>query len=190
MAIEFASVIKPIKLLIMKTAFAFLLLFVTLVGCSQKPDPKIIALQKRVDALSDIVKQDHIDATNALWLAINNTKDESELITKVENYYRATTNIETRVQSFEGGINPATGLPTDLNYGRITLLETKFANLVSTINGKRPVSASPKTSNSSNVPDDVMAQIRADAEKQFPNDYDEQVYIINQQIEAWQKLNP
>jgi hypothetical protein len=79
-----------------------------LAGCTQRPDKNIDALQKQIDIIQDMVQQNHIIATNAMALAIstsklagNNTADETEIITKLENYYRATTNIESRLQRLE-----------------------------------------------------------------------------------------
>ena len=40
------------------------------------------------------------------------------------------------------------------------------------------------------IPATVYEGIAADAEKRFPGDYDEQVYIINEQVTAYKKLHP
>lgn len=40
------------------------------------------------------------------------------------------------------------------------------------------------------IPSDVYDGIAADAAKRFPGDYDEQVYIINEQVTAYKKLHP
>jgi septal ring factor EnvC (AmiA/AmiB activator) len=40
------------------------------------------------------------------------------------------------------------------------------------------------------MPADVAAQIRADAERRYPTDYEMQAFVIKEQTEAWHKLNP
>ena len=40
------------------------------------------------------------------------------------------------------------------------------------------------------IPADVFQAISEKAAKDFPNDYDEQVFIINEQITAYKKLHP
>ncbi len=40
------------------------------------------------------------------------------------------------------------------------------------------------------VPPEVYQQIAAEAARMFPTDYDEQIFVINKQVEAYRKLHP
>ena len=52
----------------------------------------------------------------------------------------------------------------------------------------RTVSATPK--NGRDIPSGVMDKIRAKASKDWPDDYQMQVFVINEESDAWRKLNP
>jgi hypothetical protein len=47
----------------------------------------------------------------------------------------------------------------------------------------------PAPRTSKHVPDNVFYRIRADAEAEYPHDYEMQRYVIKKQVEAWEELN-
>jgi len=68
---------------------------------------------------------------------------------------------------------------------------TTLSNLISTLNLSKSIPRVAATAPSRGQPPaDVAAQIRAAAQKLWPNDYEMQVYEINKQADAWRKLNP
>ena len=71
----------------------------------------------------------------------------------------------------------------------ISDMELRLANLEKLAASNTSTSEGEQSQSSVQMPASVAAQIRADAEAQFPNDYEEQVFIIKQQTEAWYKLH-
>jgi outer membrane murein-binding lipoprotein Lpp len=86
-----------------------------LCGCNNSADKKITRLESQVsnlqeqcDHLKALIDDQHAYSTNAFELACDaikitklNSDNDSDIITKVEHYYRATTNIEARLEHQE-----------------------------------------------------------------------------------------
>jgi outer membrane murein-binding lipoprotein Lpp len=182
----------------------FIALAAMLAGCSQKPDPQVAELEKKVDQLSaqlDANKK-YIDAVSDL-VNINyalQTNQESVLASKIDLY--KTANIPTVIDPATGlpltnalaEIDPATGLPLPLVETRLSKLESQYSNLVKTVNGKAavrsPSQAELMAAYQNAIPADVLAQIRAEAQKTFPTDLEMQNFAIKQQADAWLKSHP
>jgi hypothetical protein len=96
----------------MKFSLCSLVLVLAICGCGKNSNTKLenrlTNLEARVELLKTIADQNTIIATDALRIGTNafgladtDTDQISELITKLGNYYRATTNIEARLETLE-----------------------------------------------------------------------------------------
>lgn len=155
----------------MKTMLSILLPVILLSGCG-KPDPKIATIESRMTImesnLNDVVRRQN-NASNVMQ---SQMEIDQTIYTNLESV-----GVKQVIEDAEYKINAYD----------IADIRTIITNLSHTISG-RPIVRTQHVP--SPVPEDVMDQIRADAEKEFPNDYDEQLYIINQQVQAWVKLHP
>jgi hypothetical protein len=160
----------------MKTVTAFLLLAALLCGC-QKSDPQIAKMEIQITLLESNVA--NLDGqANRRWMDATNEKAIDMQLLEMEQ-----TNNDVYEQL---------NIMLVTHEVEIETLQNQMTNLslripIHSVQSATKTVASPQ---GNKVPEDVLAQIRADAEKQFPNDYDEQVFIINEQVTAWRKLNP
>ena len=122
--------------------------------------------------------------SSALSLGETNTFNTHALIGGVYELLSGVSNLNVRVLALETPnpilINPKTGLP----YGSIP---ADFSHYHIDMTTGLPVL---NTNPSSQMPADVAAAIRADAERRYPTDFDMQLFVIKKQTEAWHKLHP
>ena len=169
-----------------------------LCGCNRdaKPDPKIAELETRVTkmeadlalltirfyAQTNLVADDSrfINAIYAVQTNLTNLTKQADYSTRdISGLSNRVANLETLaadVQTFQ--------LAARRLSDRVANLETLAASQTT-----RPAPPSVQSYAPGQMPASVAAQIRADAAAQFPNDYDEQVFIIKQQTDAWHKLH-
>jgi hypothetical protein len=165
----------------MKNLLCILAAVMLLCGCNQN-DARIRKLEQRVDVLQQSQSNSLASVETALSKMLRIVSDD-------QSNWQAMLPLLEKQATPE--IDPATGLPpqmaTDL---RVTALETQFSNLIATINGRRATTPTQNHATAGNgMPADVAAQIRTDAEKKWPAQYDMQVYEINKQVEAWNQLH-
>jgi outer membrane murein-binding lipoprotein Lpp len=168
------SIHTPQQIHIMKLQVVSLLCIIIvgtalLCGCHQKPDPKIAELESQVKTLSEEIDK-LASATSRLGTNISVNLDFLDAV------YNVQTNLSNQIDDQQ--------LDISAMKGRLANLETLAPNQIT-----RPAAASVQRYAPGQMPASVAAQIRADAAARFPNDYDEQVYIIKQQADAWYKLH-
>jgi hypothetical protein len=159
----------------MKTILA-ILAAALLCGC-QKSDPrdaKILALETTVSNLQ--VRMDrNRDIVNSNF--VNNDQTFSDISAMFGTNIIALRLLGDRLLAVEI---------------QSSLLQFMLTNSVA----KPPVRAQPyiarpaQPAQPGQMPADVAGEIRAMAQREWPNDYDMQLFVIKQQTEAWHKLHP
>ena len=156
-----------------------------LCGCN-KQDSKIAQLETRIVALENQNAELKTSCDSLASQATNCAKSIDLIFTLVTNSVVTPFDPNAPLDVNTGLVNPLYHLDE-----RVDSLSVTLSNLISSLNAAHPalirvpVSATRPTQ----MPADVAAQIRAEAERRYPTDYDMQIFVIKQQTEAWQKLN-
>lgn len=139
-----------------------------------------------------------------LELAVSQAKEDAyqarqENIKTLENEESNLVSTAARMEGFERRFTNAMWADLQLgqqvllmasNYDRLTNAAARplpMARGPAAVPAARPAAASALRAG---IPATVFEAIAADAEKRFPGDYEEQVYIINEQVTAYKKLHP
>jgi hypothetical protein len=147
-----------------------------LAGCGkQQPDPRIAEMQGKITMLE----------SNVTELYQRNENRRSTEILSTQALAMVYTNLTDIAAS-----NLVNSLYLSVDEARLTVLENQYSNLCVTINARAGVKTMPVFAPSVNgIPSDVMAGIRAEAEKEWPTDYHMQNFVVKQQSEDWLKLH-
>ncbi len=160
----------------MKSTFVlFVPLVLTLIGCSRAPapDPRLDQLAARLDTLQ----------SNVTDLYERNENRKSEFVAFRSNTIGF---LETNLFLLKTFGEEQVGHDV-----RLMLLEAQLTNAWARQNARTPqVIYRPAAAAVGQIPANIVAQIRADAEQRYPTDYDMQLYIIKEQTDAWTKLHP
>ena len=158
----------------MKTVLILLATAALLCGCQKAaPDPRIAKLEARISLLESNQLVDQEQINNALSLGETNVLKTHALIGGVRKLMEGESELDQRLFWLENPVNKTGNHSADYN-SRLHIDPTTGLPY-------------PETNT---MPAEVTAQIRAAAEREWPNDYDMQVFEIKNQTEAWQKLHP
>jgi hypothetical protein len=152
---------------------------IILCGCGESAQQKeILDLQTRIDVLEGKLQGDEMANSNFQATAA------TEFETVNEN--------DTNLTALAEGTLELTGAVTNIN-GRLTALESwqSDCEVIAAAHGQaRPSQGANSTSsNDYGIPDDVLAGIKAEAEQEWPSDYDMQNYVIQKQVAAYKQLH-
>jgi hypothetical protein len=159
----------------MKTLLCIFAAAALLCGCSKPAaDPRIAQLETRITALESNISalQSQNEKQNAL--ATNLFCLHTRLLALVQSNL-----VVMQDQEFELGLHETV----------IKSLSGLVTNLMDRLAVKNPQPYT-RTAQPLQIPADVVNGIRADAEREWPTNYDMQIYEIQKQIEAWHKLHP
>lgn len=166
----------------MKTILIVSIAALLLCGCHHKPDvsSEIQRLKDRVEVL----EQNYNKATNGIESNKRLFLDLAEVVEDQTNLFHVFELefdvLNTEVPQLYGRLDNTMYLITNRPVAR--------AQSVFQAAPAQPRPVAPQLRGG--VPMAVYNQIVADAQSQFPTDYDEQEYIIKQQVSAYQRLHP
>lgn len=159
----------------MKTIFALCALCV-LCGCN-RPDPRIAKLEARIAGLENEVRTNVTDL-----LERNQFRKDA-----ISNIIEIVKDMNSELSDHQVVLNElkTDGLPI------LYQLRDSLTNQPKRANYYAPTpAAKPTPAMKSGIPLDIYNAIAADARRRYPVDFDMQVFIINQQVEAYKKLHP
>ena len=149
-----------------------------LVGCGQKPDPRIQKLEERVQRIADGQFELQCLVTNQADIIHGFIASNQEAVSNIISLETAQA---INWKRMEDGLKELQTLQGKAE-------SPKFAPGYAQGKLAAPLTASRGTRDG--VPVEVYNRIAADAAKRWGNDYEMQVYELKNQIEAYRKLHP
>lgn len=164
----------------MKTFFLILATGLLLGGCSDSK--RVAELEQRVKALEDHRAKDIADLKE---IDRQMLEEQDKFTTNMLTGFEQLTNSEETEYM-------DTVVALTLQQAAIDRLSNSIAIIESGRFGSArptPAAHTQSTTLANGMPSDVFAQIKSDAEKEWPGNYDMQAYEIRKQTEAWLKLH-
>ena len=154
-----------------------------LCACKPAPDPRITALEARIDGLEASVSNVNIIAEKA-------NKNEINTYTNVVKLLETLRNQESNMVALES-ITGALGPALASLEARLEALEASHPTN-KPVAGTRSTPAPARTASAmkEGIPLEIYNKIVAKALDEFPDNYTEQVAVIRMEIEAYKKLHP